>query len=185
MSGMAIPKWATEEATNQMKDALTDVGAAVPVARDLRVHDGFSTHFAEYEVKGSDVLVHFFPRSGPQDQWDNGRYINRCRSCRAEVRPPRTRQEQVTCDRCGPTRLLYVQGRNEKGHSAKFPDDVQKRLVHAIDQVWLEGVAIEEVPEVGAYVMQIQNAKNTANTVGLERFMDKLCEAFDAALERG
>ena len=36
MSGMAIPKWATEEATNQMKDALTDVGAAVPVARDLR-----------------------------------------------------------------------------------------------------------------------------------------------------
>ena len=81
--------------------------------------------------------------------------------------------------------MLYVQGRNEKGHSAKFPDDVQKRLVHAIDQVWLEGVAIEEVPEVGAYVMQIQNAKNTANTVGLERFMDKLCEAFDAALERG
>jgi hypothetical protein len=46
-------------------------------------------------------------------------------------------------------------------------------------------VAIEEVPELDAYVVQFQSAKVTAGVVGvLSGFVDKFCETIDSLLDQ-
>lgn len=157
--GMPMPEWATE-AKKQMFEAHSKIDYDKTGARPraLTALTGFSTHFAEYELKGDDILVHLFPRGGSEDRWYPETYEN------GEYRPAR---------------------REVKVENVSFPDDVEKKAKDAVDQVWNGSVCIETVPELGALVVQFQNAKTTAAVVGVDKFVDKFCEEVDKALEVG
>ena len=45
--------------------------------------------------------------------------------------------------------------------------------------------AVEFVPELGAWVVQLQGAKNTAVAAGGNVLVEKICEEFDKLLESG
>jgi hypothetical protein len=80
--------------------------------------------------------------------------------------------------------LVYIPGRNEERiEGASFPKSMTALLKAAVDTVWAGSVAIEEVPEVKAYVVQLQGARRAAALVGLSTFIDNLCEAVDHELE--
>jgi hypothetical protein len=138
--------------------------------------------FAEYQTKGGDVLLHLFPRAGANDQWTDGHYINRCRSCRSEVPMPKSQRELRPCHRCKHTGLVYIPGRGEEASKVAFPANARDIIKEAVDTTWMGDVAIELVQELGAYVVQLQKAKNTANTVGLEKFVRQTCASLNALL---
>ena len=182
MSGMPLPEWASsmKEVMDQSIASTPSVVGAKPFT--LTPVTNFSTHFAEYMTRENDLLVHFFPRDGEKDTWEDGRYINRCRNCRAEVPEGRVGGQRA-CDRCGHVGLLYLPGRREQASEIKFPEGMHDLLKAAADKVWMGDVAIESVEELGAWVIQFQNAKQTANVVGPGKFVDKLCEEVDRLLD--
>jgi hypothetical protein len=132
-------------------------------AKSLSVVDRFPTFFAEWETRQKDILLHLFPRIGMEDKWTVSYYLPICRKCRLE------KKEKVTgpCPRCGHMGLLYEPGRSEVRPivikdgvrtSVEFPLDIADRVKRSVDKVWMGAVAIEPVDEVGAIVVQIQDA---------------------------
>ena len=157
-SSMPIPEWA-KNAGDQLARAhqAIDYGKADAKIRDLTLIDAFTSHFAEYEVKNNDVLVHLFPRRGDGDRW-----------------------YPASCDKHG----AYRPARREiRVEGCLFPQDMGGKTKLAADNVWQGNVAIDEVPELNAYVVQFQNAKTTAQTVGVSKFVDKFCEEVDKQLD--
>jgi hypothetical protein len=171
---MAVPKWA-EEAKDQMfteHGKLNYEGAGADKVQ-LTALENFSTLFAEFELKGNDVLVHLFPRAGADDRWYPEQY--------KEGR--------------------YIPARREEDVGARFPDNMVERIAGAADKTWQGSIAVEpvsllrygedadvEVEEptenaTGAFVVQFQDAKTTASVVGVGKFVDSFCEALDLALE--
>jgi hypothetical protein len=138
--------------------------------------------FVEYGVKESDVLIHLFPRDGLEDQWADGHYINRCHKCHAEVpmgdRPGSTKP----CLKCGNMGLVYIPGRVEEKSKVSFPGNMLDFIKESVDHVWIGEVAAEEIPELGAYVIQIQRGKNTAQAAGLEHIVRRICAPIDRLL---
>ncbi len=173
-SGMAVPVW-----VDSMKDKMVKAHQEVrlddsPVTvRQLEVIEVFSTHFAEYELKENDLLVHLFPRGGPSDRWYPSDY------------------------RDG----KYIPARREVRAGVMFPDDMMEKIKSAVDVVWQGDVAIDKAiilaidpaeedienattyeHDTGAFSVQFQEAANTVKLVDIRKFMDQFCEAIDKQL---
>jgi len=181
MAGMKMPEWYTE-AKEKMADVLAEPPPPMSAPLEMERVTDLPFLFAEYNVKKGDVLLHLFPRDGSNDQWTDGHYINRCRGCRSEVPMPRTQRELRPCPRCGHTGLVYIPGRSEEASKVAFPANARDLIKKAVDAVWMGDVAIELVPELRAYVVQIQGAKGTANTVGTEKFVQQICTVLNTYL---
>jgi len=181
MPGMPMPEW-YDEAKEQLGETDKEpMNMTFQPVEFVRV-ENFPHLFAEYDIRESDVLVHLFPRGGIDDQWTNGHYINRCHNCKSEVPMPSKPSELKPCPKCGHTGLIYVPGRVEEKADVAFPANAQDMIKEAVDEVWMGGVAIDEVPELGAFALQLQSAKNTAGVVGTAEFVGKICSAFDRLL---
>jgi hypothetical protein len=173
MSEMKIPEWADNHESRKALDVLENIGCQATIQQMEKVIN-FSTFFAEYEVRGDTLLLHLFPRDGEQD-----RYY----------------PSEVRDDKRIPGRLeLDIS-------SVRFPRNIQELIKRAVDAAWMGDVAIEDIsllrynegadieeakPEeinMGAYVVQLQGVKNTAVTVGVGKFVDKICEKLDQLLE--
>jgi hypothetical protein len=175
MSGMPIPKWA-DNAKKQMFEEhgkLNYDGAGAKKVELVPV-TSFSTFFAEYEIKDSDLLIHLFPRAGAEDRWYPEEY------------------------RDG----KYIPARREEDTGTRFPENIEELVKGAADETWQGDIAVElasllryeeeadvktDEPteiDIGAYVVQFQNAKTSVTVVGIEKFVDKFCEALDARLDQ-
>lgn len=186
MPGMPMPEW-YEDAVEKMGDILAEPPPpmAAPVEWE-RIHD-LPNLFAEYGVKENDVLLHIFPRAGLEDKWHDGHYINRCHSCHNEVPIPDDPKSIKRCPRCGHTGLDYVPGRAEAKPEISFLkkekwQGVVDLIKRAVDGAWMGTAAVEIVPEMEAFVVQLQRAKNTAKVVGLEKFARSICETLNSSL---
>lgn len=135
------------------KEAISAAEGVKPI--DFTPVTDFSTHFAEHTFKDSDLLVHVFPRAGESD-----RYYP------AEIRDGN-----------------YIPGRFEEKATVTFPGNVRDLIKQASDKAWMGDVAIDLVPELGAYAVQFQGAKNTVKGVGTGKFVDTFCAELDALLE--
>jgi hypothetical protein len=176
-AGMPVPEWVSG-AREEMQEV---IGNGEPEAigklerRDLPVVEEFSTLFAEYEVKGKDLLVHLFPRGGEEDRYWPCEY-----------------REDGT----------YIPGRLEEVvESVRFSDVVVDLIKAAADKVWQGDVAIDRAKilrygesadvenddpvevDMGAFAIQFQQAANTVKIVGVPKFVDDFCEALDDLLE--
>ena len=193
MSEMQVPTWiedmksqAAEEGFDLSEEKMVmgeNTGVAKFGTKNLTRIDNYSTFFAEFEVKDGDILMHFFPRDGAEDVWEDGHYTNRCKSCGREVEMPKTLPELKPCPGCGHTGLRYIPGRVEEKAKVTFPDNIDSILKAAVDEVWLGDAAVELIDELGAYVVQFQAAKDTAGVVGAPRFAEKMCDALDVLLD--
>ena len=184
MTGMKMPEW-YGMMRNQMAGAKA-FGAPstlqLPKPLEMRKITDLPFLFAEYSTKENDVLIHLFARAGLSDQWTEGHYINRCRSCRLEVPMPKNQQELRPCPRCGHSGLIYIPGRSEEASKVTFPANMRDLIKKAVDTVWMGDVAVELVPELEAYVVQVQGANNTATLMGLEKFVRQMCIALGGLL---
>jgi len=183
MPGMSVPEWAGE-----LKEKMFEKAKSVPESSKMTLLDmnaitDFSTHFAEWFIREKDVLVHLFPRAGQEDRWDDGHYLTKCHRCHAEV-PEEIAKAKKPCPKCGHMGLVYVPGRRETKAECKFPENIKAIIQGAVDAVWMGDAAVEEVPELGAWVVQFQGGKNTAATLGDNKFIDSFCEAFDKGLDK-
>jgi hypothetical protein len=144
--------------------------------RELPVVEAFSNLFAEYEVRGHDLLVHVFARNGGEDRYW----------------PPEIKEDGTR-----------VEGRLElSGEEApSFPNDIVNRIKAAVDKVWQGDVAIDKATvlryeesddvakddpferDLKAYAVQFQGAATTVGLVGVPKFVDQFCEALDRQLE--
>jgi DNA-directed RNA polymerase subunit RPC12/RpoP len=182
------PAW-TQDEKNQMLNKMVELAQKVPTEHPLipveqRPIDAFTTFFADWELKGDDVLFHFYPRAGAEDKWTTGHYEPHCASCGASVDVPKTRRELKPCPRCSHTGLRYIPGRTEQpGLTAEFPSDMKERLKKAVDNLWMGEVAIDYVPELKSFVVQLQKASTSAKVFGYEQFADKLCSKVDELLD--
>lgn len=181
MTGMKMPEW-YHEAKEQLAKVAVEPPPPMAQPPEMEKLTSLPFLFAEYSMKEDDVLMHIFPRQGPEDQWFEGHYINRCRNCRKEVEFPPNQRALKPCPRCGNTGLIYVPGRSEEATKFKFPDNVRDLIKKAVDTVWMGDVAIELVPELNAYVVQIQKAGTTAKMVGLEKLVTKVCTMLNESL---
>lgn len=174
MPGMPMPEW-YEDAKEKMKD--TSMG--VPTGVTLRPIEFEKIRdlpylFAEFGTKEDDVLIHLFPRDGLEDEWSDGKYADRCSSCLGEV-PESSR----SCPRCKHYGRVYIPGRVEEKSKVSFPANMLDYIKLCVDRVWIGDVAAEEVPELGAYVIQIQRGKSTATAAGLENIVRRICAPLD------
>lgn len=184
MSGMPMPKW-YQEAKGDL-EAVADKAPETVSFRPVRLEKitDYPDFFAEYDLREGDLLIHLFPRDGLEDEWTDGHYVNLCNNCKQEVPMPRKPSELKPCPSCGHTGLVYIPGRVEEKREAAFPINARELIKEAVDEVWMGDVAIEEVPELGAFAVQLQSARNTAKLVGPYQFADKVCEVFESLLAR-
>lgn len=170
-----MPEW-YGEAKEQMEgaDVATPMNMSFQPVQFEKVAD-LPHLFAEFDIREGDVLIHLFPRAGLEDLWTHGHYINRCHACKREVEMPSKPSELKPCPSCQHTGLIYVPGRVEEKAAVAFPKNARDIIKEAIDEVWMGDVAVEEVPELGAYAVQLQSARNTAKVVGPEEFVTKIC----------
>jgi len=179
MPGMVMPEWYYDT-----KDALSEVSAstrpmtASPVILE-KITD-LPRLFVEYTIKEDDVLLHLFPRAGVEDKWVEGHYEPQCKNCGAVVDV--SNREVKACGYCGHTGLVYTPGRSEEASALSFPENIKQLIKDAVDAMWVGDAAVELVPELGAYVVQFQRAKNTAILVGIEKFVRKACEPLNHLL---
>lgn len=180
MSGMDMPEWAGE-LKPEMVSRMKNMGGH-PTAKEIDLHrvTNYSTFFGEWEIKDKDIVVHLFPRSGPEDTWELGRYIPRCKNCDRE-RSIESIQKKEPCS-CGNIGLVYIPGRQEVKGGSSFPEGVEGTIKAAVDKVWAGSVAIERVEELGAYVVQLQNAWNNRYDQ-LAVFLESLFDNLDECLE--
>ena len=182
MCPMEVPEWAgdlTKKMAEEFERHPKNIQHGVV---GLKAVTCFSTFFAEYDERDDDLILHFFPRAGDQDRWDEGQYLNRCSSCQREV-PAELAKNRKPCPKCGHIGLIYVPGRREEKAKAEFPSDMADRIKRAIDKVWMGEAAVELIPELGAYVVQLQSVLNTLHVVGEENFVDSLCSSLDVQME--
>lgn len=182
MAGMPMPDWVDDvkkKMVQMVQDAPDQASYGV---RKLKPIIHFSNLFAEYDIRENDILLHLFPRRGADDQWSEGHYINRCKSCHREVGAPRG-ATMKPCPSCGHCGLVYIPGRQEEKASVIFPSNMRDIIKEAIDNAWMGDVAIDLIPELGAYSIQLQNAKTAAKVVGVEKFIDRVCEEIDERLD--
>lgn len=180
MNDMQAPEWLAE--------AKEEWNKASSVSAPFRVKEmvpltHFSTLFAEYFLEGDDFVLHLFPRNGAGDHWEEGRYTDRCRSCGSRVEMPKNMRELKPCPRCGHSGLVYIPGRKEEKATVVFPGDMRDLILKAADKAWMGEVAVDLVPELGAYAVQFQRARTTASLVGHEKFADGFCSELDSLLE--
>ena len=182
MPGMPVPEWTSDlhEKMFEKNKGLPETSSLIHL--DLNAITCFSTHFAEWLFREEDVLVHLFPRAGRDDPWTDGHYLPKCHRCHAEV-PMEIAQAKKPCPKCSSMGLVYVPGRREAKADCRFPDGIKDIIKAAVDAMWMGDAAIDEVTELGAWVVQFQSAKNTAQTLGGKAFVDKFCEALDQRLE--
>jgi hypothetical protein len=178
---MPIPEW-VDEAKQEWHKTATTRGAPFRV-RVMTPVTSFSTLFAEYFFQGEDFVFHLFPRNGAGDIWEEGRYTDWCRSCHSRVEMPKDLSKMVPCPRCGHCGLIYIPGRKEEKATVFFPGDMRDKILEAANAAWMGDVAIELVPELGAYAVQFQGAKTPASTIGPEKFADGFCSMLDTLLE--
>lgn len=181
MPGMPLPDW-YQEAKEKMSEVIAEPLPDMESFPELEVLEDFPYLFVEYTIKENDVLLHFFPRNGLEDHWVDGHYINRCRNCHAEVPMPSRPSQMKACPRCRHTGLIYVPGRAEQQGSVKFPENARDLIKQAVDVVWLGNVAVDYVPELEAYAVQLQGARSTAMLAGLETLVTKISQAFNELL---
>jgi hypothetical protein len=177
---MQVPEWA-EGQRDTMLDMLSTKVSLDP--KELDINSEYSTHFAEWDLREDDLILHVFPRNGGADLYSPGKYVPICRNCKAEMPMPKSLQELNACPKCGKTGLLYIPGRLEEKHDVAFPANILEKLQEAADKMWMGDIAIELVPELGAYVLQFQGARATAENMEVETFVDRFCEALDTLLE--
>jgi DNA-directed RNA polymerase subunit RPC12/RpoP len=183
MSGMAVPEW-----TGDLKQKFYEMAKDMPAQQQLEQVEfhkilDFSTHFAEWRTRKDDIIIHFFPRDGKTDRWEDGHYIPKCRECKREVPVEMlSTKKAVACPHCGHAGLVYVPGRQENKISISALNGTEEMLKKAIDAAWMGDAAVEFIPELGAYAVQLRNAKNTLEVVG-EKFVDKISEEYDHLLE--
>ena len=182
-----LPEWTAED-KRKMMEKMVELSQKLPNEHPLAPVDqtpitNFTTFFADWEIRGQDMIVHLYPRAGASDEWTSGHYEPICQSCGSRV-DVKSRKDMKPCPRCGHTRLKYIPSRTECApDNAVFPSDMKDRIKRAADGVWMGDVAIDEVPELKAYVVQFQRVLVTAKTVGFDLFVDKFCAKIDQELE--
>lgn len=183
------PEWTPRE-KEMMLNKMVELAKKLPTEHPLvpveqRPIESFTTFFADWELKGDDVLFHFYPRAGAEDKWTAGHYEPHCANCGASVSVPKARHELRACPRCGHVGLRYVPGRTERpAENVVFPEGMKDLLKKACDCLWMGEVAIDFVPELKAYVVQMQRAITAAKVFGFEQFADKMCSKVDELLDR-
>lgn len=198
---------ANREWVGELRDKMGEMVQSVPDQASfdpmpLDVITSFSSHFAEWEIKGDDVLVHVFPRSGGEDQWVVGHYIPRCRNCKSDVPVPEKLSQMTPCERCGHSGLVYIPSSAESFSESEFPENMEDLIMSAADKMWAGQVAIDRASvlrygedadiakdepveaDMKAYVVQFQRARNTAKVMEPGKFIDAFCEALDAQLDQ-
>jgi len=180
---MPVPEWAGDLSIKMVEALQNHPPNLQHGVVGLKAITCFSSFFAEYDERDDDLIVHFFPRNGEVDEWRDGQYLNRCYSCHRDV-PAELAQARKPCPKCGHVGLVYVPGRREEKTTAQFPKNMEDLLKQAINSAWMGDAAVELVPELGAYVVQLQGAHNTLRVVGEEKFMDKLCETLDSLMDK-
>jgi DNA-directed RNA polymerase subunit RPC12/RpoP len=179
---MPMPAW-YQEAKEKMSKVLSEAPPPMAPPAEFEKITDLAYLFAEYCIKGSDVLLHLFPRLGEADAWADGHYVNYCRNCKAQVAVDSGNPKRlIACSCCGHTGLIYCPGRAEEASQAAFPPNARDLIKEAVDLIWLGDVAVELIPELGAYVVQLQKAKSTANVIGLDAFVRKACEPLNELL---
>jgi hypothetical protein len=185
---LPVPAWAEEQRMKMLEMmSATKITEVELDPHRLSIIDGFSTHFAEFDVREDDLIVHVFPRQGGEDKYTEGRYTNHCRNCGFEVPMPKSIKEINPCPKCKHTGLKYIPGRLETKNTLKFPTNMEQILTDAAKLFWMGDVAIEYVPEVNSYAMQFKDIRPSLNRTGVdneEDFVLKLCEAVDNSLEK-
>jgi DNA-directed RNA polymerase subunit RPC12/RpoP len=179
---MPVPEWAGELREKMFEKAKGLPDTSTLITLDMNAITCFSTLFAEWFVREGDVLLHLFPRNGQQDQWTDGHYLPKCQRCHADV-PLEIAKAKKPCPQCSHLGLVYVPGRREAKADCRFPDNIRELIKEAVDAAWMGDAAIDEVQELGAWVVQFQSAKNTAVVLGGNKFVDKVCEELDKRLE--
>jgi len=160
----------------------------------------FSSHFAEYTFRNGDLILHFFPRDGENDEWYEASFLHRCDRCRRELSSEIIAKRQP-CPHCKCPRRVYIPARREQGENLTFPPNILSLIKQAVDSVWMGDAAVAEtsllyydkranivhdVPvelSTGSLAVQLKNAETTAKLVGAEKFVDRICEKLDSLLE--
>jgi len=183
-----LPEWTAEE-KQKMLQKMVELAAKAPtdplMPVEQRPISDFTTFFADWELKGDDILVHLYPRAGAEDIWTSGHYEPYCAKCSSSVPVPKSRKDVKPCPRCGHTGLRYIPGRTERPpEKVAFPKNMDARLKVSADCVWMGDVAIDPVQELGSWVVQFQRALVTAKTMGVDQFIDKFLSRVDEELEK-
>lgn len=178
---LPVPDWAKSADISNMMDTLLEEDSVPFKPLELERVTNYSTFFAEWVLKQGTALVHLFPRRGPDDSWDDGRYVEVCRACKASVSHD-VAANRKPCPRCGKVGLLYIPGRVEERTKVFFPKDVLSRIKRAVDSVWMGKVAFEVVQELGAVAVQFQGIDDEIIPL-LGRFFDAFDKEIDDAQE--
>jgi DNA-directed RNA polymerase subunit RPC12/RpoP len=178
---MPVPEWAGEMGESMM-DALgqqRDLGVA---ALSLEPVTDYSTFFAEWERRDTDILIHLFPRNGADDKWEDGHYLPICRECRYDMSREDAEQGKA-CPRCNHKGLVYVPGTREQQAAIAFPGTVKEHVEKAMDDAWLGDFALDLIPELGAVAVQVQDAALT--DAALSQLLEKFFDSLDGRLDNG
>lgn len=173
------PAKMSDEVRAMLRGTIEDGVGFKPV--DLSKVENFTSFFAEWTEKDGTLLVHLFPRAGADDKWSEGHYILRCVNCKAEV-PEDIGRNRKPCPRCGKVGLVFVPGRTEEKARIRFPGDVLARTKRAADAAWMGEIAIDQVPELAAVVVQFKSPPDSAEAQ--IELMDQFFTAFDQELDK-
>jgi hypothetical protein len=200
MPGMPMPEWAGDLKRKMVQAFETMPNQANAGVVELTPVTEFSSHFAEFTIREKDLILHFFPRAGEEDEWYEASFLNRCSRCRRELSEEVMRKRQP-CPACKCPHRVYIPARREVGEELAFPPNVLTLIKEAIDAAWMGEASVVETsllyydkkaniihdePEevsTGSVAVQLRGAANTAIAVGIEKFVDKICSELDTRLE--